>query len=155
MCWSSQPFLQLLGHFLWCVQGSSDPGGEQVRPGGAQQHGDRASHYEPVQRDRDLCWGEKVTGMFYFCIFSSSVHLFCSGYKPVVIIWLKEKKCLQSRSKVSISEERWKKRVFQLFYPFQNGEKNTNYRYKALICIFIDWLEKFFVSGFLIQHNLI
>lgn len=30
-------------------QGSSDPGGEQVGPGGAQQHGDHPAHHEPAQ----------------------------------------------------------------------------------------------------------
>lgn len=30
-------------------QGSADPGGEQVGPGGAQQHGDDIAHHEPAQ----------------------------------------------------------------------------------------------------------
>lgn len=34
---------------LLCIQGSSDPGGQQVGPGGTQQHGDHTAHHEPVQ----------------------------------------------------------------------------------------------------------
>ena len=40
------------------LQGSSDPGGEQVGPGGAQQYGDHSAHHEPVLRHRDLRRGK-------------------------------------------------------------------------------------------------
>lgn len=51
-------FLVLLNGIL-CVQGPSDSGGEQVRPGGTQQHGHHTAHHESAQRDRDLRRGER------------------------------------------------------------------------------------------------
>lgn len=43
------PSLLLMLKRVIYLQGSSDPGGKQVRPGGAQQHGDHSAHHEPVQ----------------------------------------------------------------------------------------------------------
>ena len=40
------------------LQGAADPGGEQVGPGGAQQHGDHPAHHEPVLGHRNLRGGK-------------------------------------------------------------------------------------------------
>lgn len=50
------------------LQGAIDPCGEQVGPGGTQQHGDHPANHESIPGYRDLCRGKRSIHTCIYCI---------------------------------------------------------------------------------------
>lgn len=73
----SRTVSEAVKYFNQCFlsQSAIDPGGEQIWPSGAQQHGDHPAHHEPVLWHWDLRGGERCS--------QSYVMMFCTRLSPM------------------------------------------------------------------------
>lgn len=58
------------------LQGTIDPCGKQVGPGGTQQHGDHPANHESIPGYRDLCRGKR----------SIHTHVYTNLLDPLMLL---------------------------------------------------------------------